>query len=112
MRLKELNANEPLTMYRRATITSKLERVVFSRIIVADELLTGYKVYGMGDGRNFNQAYKRNRRDQHLMLREKYKLKSEAESIEANVGVGLCQKGLSHKNPISFKTIMSFSKSS
>jgi hypothetical protein len=43
-----------------------------------------------GDGRNFNQAYKRNRRDQHLMVREKYKLKSEAESIEANVGVGLC----------------------
>ncbi|MFT4667461.1 MAG: hypothetical protein ACJASM_002506 [Salibacteraceae bacterium] len=24
------------------------------------------------------------------MVREKYKLKSEAESIEANVGVGLC----------------------
>ena len=34
-------------MYRKARTTSKLERVVFSRIIVAEELLTGYKVYGM-----------------------------------------------------------------
>ena len=47
MRLKELNANEPLTMYRKATTTSELEGVVFSRIIVAGELFTGYKVYGM-----------------------------------------------------------------
>lgn len=34
-------------MYRKAKTTSKLEGVVFSRIIVADELLTGYKVYGI-----------------------------------------------------------------
>ena len=32
--------------YRKATNTSKLEGGVFSRIIVAGELLTGYKVCG------------------------------------------------------------------
>jgi hypothetical protein len=34
-------------MYRKERTTSKLERVVFSRIIVAGALLTGYKVYGI-----------------------------------------------------------------
>lgn len=34
-------------MYRKATTISKLEGVGSFRIIVAGELFTGYKVYGM-----------------------------------------------------------------
>ena len=46
MSLKELNASEPLKKRRNAVITSKPIDLALIGIIIADELLTGYEVYG------------------------------------------------------------------